>query len=126
MKTYKVKELAEKLNVTVRLIHHYDALGIVKPSIRKPTGYRLYTEDDIDIFNKALVLRDCGFSLKEIKEHVKDDGIYVEILANQEIKLETQLSKIKRSIETLRSLYSGEKFNEWQLVSNKPIEDVEI
>jgi MerR family transcriptional regulator, thiopeptide resistance regulator len=41
---FKVSEFAEKAGVTVRTLHHYDRLGLLKPSGRTQAGYRLYSE----------------------------------------------------------------------------------
>ena len=49
---YKAAEFAELSGVTVRTLHHYDRLGLLKPSGLKPKGYRLYGERDFA----------CGFS----------------------------------------------------------------
>jgi len=43
LKTYKIQEFAELAGITVKALHHYDRVGLLKPS-RTRTGYRLYTE----------------------------------------------------------------------------------
>ena len=44
---FRINEFAEKAGVTVRTLHHYDRLGLLKPSSRTGAGYRLYTEQDL-------------------------------------------------------------------------------
>ncbi|WP_076901938.1 MerR family DNA-binding transcriptional regulator, partial [Burkholderia pseudomallei] len=43
----KIGELAKRSGLTVRALHHYDAIGLLKPSARADNGYRLYDRNDI-------------------------------------------------------------------------------
>ncbi len=64
---WKVGELAERLGLTVRTLHHWDDLGLLKPSRRTQAGHRLYGEDDLVRLQRILSLRQIGLSLDEIK-----------------------------------------------------------
>lgn len=61
-----VGEVAEMTGVTVRLLHHYDEIGLVRPSDRTPSGHRRYNESDVSRLRQALTYRALGFSLAEI------------------------------------------------------------
>ena len=63
---WKVKEFAELNKVSVRTLHHYDTIGLLKPSIRNDNGYRFYSESDSEKLKKILFLKSCGFSLQDI------------------------------------------------------------
>ena len=63
----KVGELARRTGLTVRTLHHYDEIGLLKPSLRSEAGHRLYDEDDIARLQKIVSLRQLGFSLEEIR-----------------------------------------------------------
>jgi MerR family transcriptional regulator, thiopeptide resistance regulator len=65
---WKVGELAKRTGVSVRTLHHYDDLGLLSPSHRSESGYRLYTGTDVQRLQQILSLRTLGFSLDEIKE----------------------------------------------------------
>ncbi|HEX6901349.1 MAG TPA: MerR family transcriptional regulator [Thermoanaerobaculia bacterium] len=65
---WKVGELAKRTGVSVRTLHHYDDLGLLSPSHRSESGYRLYTGPDVQRLQQILSLRTLGFSLDEIKE----------------------------------------------------------
>src|SRR6266849_6560571 len=65
---FKVSEFAEKAGVTVRTLHHYDRLGLLKPSGRTDSGYRLYNERDLARLQQIATLKFIGFPLKQIKE----------------------------------------------------------
>jgi len=64
---YKVKEFAEKAGVTVRTLHHYDRLGLLKPSGRTDVGYRLYADRDFARLQQIVTLKFIGLPLKEIR-----------------------------------------------------------
>jgi DNA-binding transcriptional MerR regulator len=63
----KVGELARRTGLTVRTLHHYDAIGLLTPSLHTEAGYRLYTADDVTRLQQVLSLRQLGFSLDEIR-----------------------------------------------------------
>jgi len=64
---WKVGELAKRTGVSVRALHHYDEIGLLSPSLRSESGYRLYTEADVMRLQQIRSLRSLGFSLDESK-----------------------------------------------------------
>lgn len=52
--------------VSVRTLHHYDRIGLLKPSIRTGTGYRMYGENELLRLQQILFYRELDFELKEI------------------------------------------------------------
>jgi len=67
MPTHKVTEFAKRAGVTVRTLHHYDRLGLLRPSGRSRAGYRLYTERELARLEQIVTLKFIGLPLKEIK-----------------------------------------------------------
>ena len=65
---YRVGEFAELTKVSVRTLHHYDHIGLLRPSAYSEGGHRLYSEEDLLRLHQILTLRYLGFSLKEIGE----------------------------------------------------------
>ena len=63
---YHVKEFAELAGVTVRALHHYDRMGLLKPR-RTQTGYRLYGLSDLECLEQIVALKFLGIPLKQIK-----------------------------------------------------------
>jgi MerR family transcriptional regulator, thiopeptide resistance regulator len=61
-----VGQVAEQFGVTVRTLHHYDQIGLLVPSQRTSTGYRLYSGEDITRLQQVVVYRRLGFPLEEI------------------------------------------------------------
>src|SRR4029453_2200639 len=69
---YTVKRIAEIAGVSVRTLHHYDEIGLLKPSSHSAAGYRLYEEKDLERLQQVLFFKEPGFDLKEIKRILSD------------------------------------------------------
>jgi DNA-binding transcriptional MerR regulator len=89
---YQAQEFAERSGVTVRTLHHYDRLGLLKPSRYTEAGYRLYGERDFARLQQIVMLKFIGLSLKEIKE----------MLEGSELDLAATLRLQRRIIEERR------------------------
>ncbi|MFE2012616.1 MerR family DNA-binding transcriptional regulator [Streptomyces sp. NPDC059491] len=64
--------VAELAGVSVRTLHHYDEIGLVRPSTRTPAGYRAYAAHDVERLREVLAYRRLGFGLREVAELVDD------------------------------------------------------
>lgn len=67
-KTFLVQEFAEVSGVTVRTLHHYDRLGLLKPLARTNAGYRVYGEADLARLEQIIALKFLGLSLDQIRD----------------------------------------------------------
>ncbi len=65
---WKVGELARRTGLSVRTLHHYDAIGLLPPSHRTESGHRLYAAADAARLQQILSLRQLGFSLDEVRD----------------------------------------------------------
>ena len=72
---WRVGELARATGLTVRTLHHYDELGLLKPEARTTSGHRLYSEADVRRLYSVVALRGLGFSLGEVAELLDRDGV---------------------------------------------------
>jgi DNA-binding transcriptional MerR regulator len=74
---WKVGELAARTGLTVRTLHHYDAIGLLVPGGRNGSahgsGHRLYTAADVTRLHQILCLKQLGFSLEQVKEYMTRD-----------------------------------------------------
>jgi DNA-binding transcriptional MerR regulator len=68
----KVGQLAALTGVSVRTLHHYDEIDLVKPSARSDAGYRLYTDRDLERLQQVLFYRALGFALEHVARIVSD------------------------------------------------------
>ena len=64
----KISEVAKLSGVTVRTLHYYDEIGLLKPSKTTEAGYRMYSIEDLEKLQQILFFRELDFPLNEIKE----------------------------------------------------------
>ncbi|MBB4686535.1 MerR family transcriptional regulator [Amycolatopsis jiangsuensis] len=67
-----VGRVATLVGVSVKALHHWDAIGLVRPSARTPAGYRVYSAGDVARIHRVLVYRELGFPLAEIGRLLDD------------------------------------------------------
>ena len=67
-----VGRVAELAGITVRTLHHYDQIGLVRPSARTVAGYRAYSAEEVERLREVLAYRRLGFGLREIADLVGD------------------------------------------------------
>jgi len=99
---YRAKEFANLAGVTVRTLHHYDRLGLLKPR-RAESGYRLYRESDLERLEQIVALKFLGLPLKEISELL--DSATTELpaaLRMQRRALEEKRKLLDRAIAAIR------------------------
>jgi DNA-binding transcriptional MerR regulator len=70
----QIGEVARATGLTVRTLHHYDEIGLLVPSERSESGYRLYSEADVRRLYRILALRGMGFPLEEIAATLVQEG----------------------------------------------------
>lgn len=72
---FQAREFGKLSGVTVRTLHHYDRLGLLKPSRYTHAGYRLYSGQDFARLEQIVALKFIGLSLKQIKEVLSRDSV---------------------------------------------------
>jgi DNA-binding transcriptional MerR regulator len=71
-RSYQIKEVAQIAKISVRTLHHYDAIGLLVPSARSEAGYRLYADDDLLRLQQILIGRELGMTLEAIGRSLDD------------------------------------------------------
>jgi MerR family transcriptional regulator, multidrug-efflux activator len=109
---YKVKEVAELVGVSVRTLHYYDQIGLLKPASITPAGYRLYTDKDLERLQQILFFKEIGFPLQDIKQILDSPGFdrAQALRAHKQLLLEKKkrLEEIIRTVDkTLSSIEGG-------------------
>ena len=84
---FTVKEIAHKTGVSVRTLHHYDAIGLLKPSSLTDAGYRLYDEEAVHRLRLILLLRELQFTLPQICEILNAPDAERNQLLEQQIQI---------------------------------------
>lgn len=116
-KNWQVKELSNLTGVSVRMLHHYDKLGLLKPSIRKPNGYRIYTENDLVKLQLIIALRFLGFGLAEIRRLLQKDAPAVDHFKAQATLMRDKIHKMQQASSALEGLifdFSKNKNVPWE------------
>lgn len=90
----KIGELAKRTGLTVRTLHHYDAIGLLSPSARSDAGYRLYNETDLARLHRILALRRFGMALADIGTFLTGPDLpLVDIVERQIGMLDQQIAQ---------------------------------
>ncbi|WP_035298924.1 MerR family transcriptional regulator [Brevibacillus thermoruber] len=92
---YRIEEAAKKTGLTKRALRYYEELGLVNPSGRTESGYRMYTDEDIAHILHVKNTRDLlGASLQEIKDMMDlAQGYYQGVSAEEKLNLLTELER---------------------------------
>ena len=101
MKT--VHEVSQISGVSVRTLHHYDAIGLLRPTAVTEAGYRLYDDTALARLQSILLFRELAFPLKEIKRIMDDPQFDQATALEQQIRLlELQQERLSRLIDLAR------------------------
>jgi len=121
-----VKEIAKLTGITIRTLHYYDEIGLLKPSDVSEAGYRLYNKNDITIIQEILFLKEIGFELKQIKEIVNNPSFdektelkkQKEILILKKKRIENLIKLVDDKLECNCSL-SFSEFDESHIIAKQ-------
>jgi DNA-binding transcriptional MerR regulator len=84
--------LAKQTGLTIRTLHYYDQIDLLKPSMYTESGHRVYTTDDVLRLQQILSLKKLGFSLEEIKTCLQDPSFSPKQVIDRHLKhLEEQI-----------------------------------
>lgn len=98
----KVKEVAELIGVSIRTLHHYDQIGLLTPKETTDSGYRLYSDENLEQLQQILFFKELDFSLKEIKEIINSPSFNRrEALLLQKKMLIEKRNRVDKMIETI-------------------------
>lgn len=103
--SFKIGELARRTGLTIRTLRHYDALGLLKPSERTPSAYRLYSPADLTRLLHIQSLKTLGLTLPEIARALDDPAHAPHTVLQQHIEmLEARIAQEQQLIRRLREL----------------------
>ncbi|MET1180387.1 MerR family transcriptional regulator [Peribacillus simplex] len=108
----KVKELADLVGISVRTLHYYDEIGLLSPEEITESGYRLYSNDNLEMLQQILFFRELGMPLKEIKQMISSSSFDKQdaLMKHQKMLLEkrSQLDKLIKTVEKSIKHMKGE------------------
>ena len=107
-KMYRVSEFAKATGVTVRALHHYDRMGLLKPSARSASGYRLYGRTDLERLQQIIALKFVGFPLNQIKDLLKRTSLDVKTaLRMQRLVISARVSQLQHALTAINAAESN-------------------
>jgi MerR family transcriptional regulator, thiopeptide resistance regulator len=104
---WRIGDLAAAAGLTVRTLHHYDQVGLLRPSERSEGGHRLYTEDDARRLHEIVALRGLGLSLDQIHAMAGSSIDPKALLAEQQRALTAQIAAAERLRARLGTLIAS-------------------
>lgn len=100
---YKVHQFAALAGVTVKALHHYERVGLLKPR-RSESGYRLYAEQDLERLEQIIALKFLGLPLKQIKEVLDRTALALpDALRLQRQAIEEKQALLRRAARVIRA-----------------------
>ena len=122
----RISEVAKLTGITVRTLHYYDEIGLLKPSEITEAGYRLYSREDLEILQQILFFRELDFPLSQIKEimnnpnYDKEEALkkQKELLIQQRQRIEGLIKLIEKRIEGDNNM-SFKEFDTNEIEENK-------
>lgn len=101
-RSYTVKQVAQMSHVSIRTLHFYDEMGLLKPAYYGTNGYRFYEEEQLLILQQILFYRELGFELKRIKQVLgRTNSEKMTALESHRKVLETESGRIRTLIDTI-------------------------
>jgi DNA-binding transcriptional MerR regulator len=102
MATYTIKKLAEFAGVSVRTLHYYDEIGLLKPEYRQANGYRYYGDAAITQLQQIMFFRELDFGLNEIKRIMsRPDFNLLEALEGHRVLLTKKAERLSELLKTV-------------------------
>lgn len=103
----KVGELARRTGLTVRALHHYDSIGLLRPTGRSDGGYRLYSRDDVARLHGIQALRRMGLSLTDVAQLLDGRAVTLPgLLERQIVSLDQEIAQAQALRERLAAMQS--------------------
>ncbi|HIZ66209.1 MAG TPA: MerR family transcriptional regulator [Candidatus Blautia pullicola] len=120
-----VKEISDLTGISVRTLHYYDEIGLLKPTEKSEAGYRLYDDKALETLQQILFFREFDIPLKQIKA-IMDNPILErnQILKMQRKMLVTKKERMERLISNIDDILKGESKMDFAIFSKTEIEEM--
>ncbi len=129
----KVKEVADLVGISVRTLHHYDEIGLLSPEESTESGYRLYSEDDLELLQQILFFRELDFPLKKIKEVINSPSfdrqealrLHRKMLLEKRRRIEQMVKTIDKTLQHMKGEIQMTDEEKFEVFKEKLINDNE-
>ncbi|MDP3705130.1 MAG: MerR family transcriptional regulator [Legionellaceae bacterium] len=107
MTQWFVKDLSNLTGVSVQTLHHYDRIGLLRPSLRLSNGYRVYSEKDLLKLQQVIALKFFGFELSQITNLLSEESNPLKHFKAQAQVLEQKAAVMVAGAKTLKNIISS-------------------
>jgi DNA-binding transcriptional MerR regulator len=102
MSKYSVNQLSKIAGVSVRTLHHYDQIGLLKPAYRSEKNYRYYEKKQLLTLQQILFYKELEIPLKEIQKIINDPGFdLIQALEGHKTALENRAERLDKLLNTI-------------------------
>lgn len=120
-----VKEISDLTGISVRTLHYYDEIGLLKPTEKSDAGYRLYDDKALETLQQILFFREFDISLKEIKAVLDNPALERnQILQVQRKMLVTKKERMERLIASINDILKGENKMDFTIFTKTEVEEM--
>ena len=120
-----VKEVSDLTGISVRALHYYDEIGLLKPTDKSEAGYRLYDDKALETLQQVLFFREFDIPLKEIKAIMATPALdRNQILQMQRKMLTAKKERMERLIASIDDILKGENKMDFAVFSKTEIEEM--
>ena len=120
-----VKEISDLTGISVRTLHYYDEIGLLKPTEKSDAGYRLYDDKALETLQQILFFREFDISLKEIKAVLDNPALERnQILQVQRKMLVTKKERMERLIASIDDILKGENKMNFTIFTKTEVEEM--
>jgi MerR family transcriptional regulator, thiopeptide resistance regulator len=112
MKSYTITKIARLFGLSRSTLLYYDRVGLLSPSSRTPSGYRMYTEEDLKRLERICTLRQTSLSIENIKTILRsEDKPCRDLLENRLKEIGEEILALKAKQELLSTMLKGVVFD---------------
>ena len=120
-----VKEISELTGISVRTLHYYDEIGLLKPTEKSDAGYRLYDDRALEILQQILFFREFDIPLKEIKAVLENPALERnQILQMQRKMLVAKKERMEHLIASIDDILKGENKMDFTIFTKTEVEEM--
>lgn len=120
-----VKEISKLTGISVRTLHYYDEIGLLKPTDKSKAGYRLYDDKALETLRQILFFREFDISLKEIKKVMDDPALDRDkILLMQRKMLASKKERIERLLASIDDILKGGNKMDFEVFNRSELEEL--
>ena len=120
-----VKEISNITGISVRTLHYYDEIGLLKPTDKSGAGYRLYDDKALEQLQQILFFREFDIPLKEIKAVMENPALdRNHILKMQREMLLTKIKRMERLVTSIDDILKGDNKMDFAIFNKTEMDEM--